>query len=472
MRPVAFEDTVKLVNDYLYGYILLYLLVGVGLVLTVYLGAPQIRHLGAIFKSLSGSRKKSKDQISSFQAFAVGVGTRVGIGNIGGVALALLLGGPGAIFWMWLIALIGMATAFSESSLAQLFKIRHRDGTFRGGPAYYMTIGLGNKTMALIFAAITVLASGVAVPMVQVNAIASVMQENHGIDPWVTALIMMFLLAPVILGGVKKVAQVAEALVPIMALLYLGLAIVVIVVNFSAAGAALGMIFKGAFGWQAGFGGGSGAFFAALLNGARRGLFSNEAGLGTAPNAAGTATTAHPVQQGLVQALGVFVDTILVCTATALLILIALPEKLVGGTADMAGSLTSNALIYVFGSWITPLVTFIIFIFVYTSSFGAYSYGQVALDYIFGDEATSMLYRTFVVIACGWAAMQSLTLVWGISDVLLGLGAIFNLYALIRLAPWTKAILKDWKSQKGSELHFQAKGNPLLPGDVPTDSWD
>ncbi|OKL49365.1 alanine/glycine:cation symporter family protein [Boudabousia marimammalium] len=464
------NETVIAVNDILYGYLLVYVLVAAGLFLTIYLGFPQFKHFPAIIRSLSGSRDGEKHEVSSFQAFAVGVGTRVGIGNIGGVALALILGGPGAIFWMWVVALLGMTTAFCESTLAQLFKVKNRDGSFRGGPSYYMTRGLSARWMGIIFAAITVLASGIAVPMVQVNAVAATLDANHGVPKWGTALIMMLLLAPVIIGGLRSVARAAEYLAPIMAFVYLALTIVVIFMNLPAAGSAIMEIFRGALGLQSGIAGVTGGIFAALLNGARRGLFSNEAGLGTAPNVAGSAAASHPVKQGWVQALGVFIDTILICTATAILILTSAPSVFVGGLeTNAAGTLTGDALIFHYGSWALPVVSLIIFIFAYTSAFGAYSYGQVALDFLTQNRAVSFVYRVVVILACGWASVQALSLVWAISDVLLGLGALFNLYAVIRLAPWVKALLADWRENPAADFH--AENNAHLPAPIKDHAW-
>ncbi|MBV7363980.1 alanine:cation symporter family protein [Actinomycetaceae bacterium TAE3-ERU4] len=464
---------VGLINDYLYGYLLVYLLLGVGVFLTFYLACPQVRLFRPIFTSLKGSKNDKNVEVSSFQAFAVGVGTRVGIGNIGGVALALILGGPGAIFWMWVVALIGMSTALAESTLAQIFKVRSGPGAFRGGPAYYISQGLNSKVLAVAFAAITVFASGIAVPMVQINALSSTLEAIHGIKPIYTAIIVVILLAPVILGGLRSIARVSEMLVPAMAIIYLTLTIVVIALNPLAALSALKTIVLSAFGVQSTFAGIGAGIFVALINGARRGLFSNEAGLGTSPNAAGTAAGSHPVNQGLVQALGVFIDTILVCTATALLILITGPDLLSGTplTPDDAGSLTAQALTHSFGAWIGPLVSLIIFIFAYTSAFGAYSYGQVSLDYLSRNKFLSWGYRVLVLIACAYGAVKSLALVWSISDIFLGLGAILNLYALIRLAPWVKVALRDWVAQgKGSEAVFKAD-KVKLPGELKSDIW-
>mgnify|MGYP002735229526 FL=1 len=338
----ALENALLWSVDMLYSWVLVFLLIGVGIGLTVYLGFPQIKNAKDIFTSIAGSRTKALQGVTSFQAFAVGIGTLVCIGIIGGVALALIMGGPGAIFWMWIIALIGMATSFVESVLAQVFKEKHSDGAFRGGPAYYMNKGLGWKVPGIIFALIAIVASGLAVPMVQINTVASTFEANHGISPMSTMIFIILLLAPVILGGIKSVARASEYLAPIMAAVYLLITFIVIIMNPVEAWNSLVWIVQSAFGLDPVVGGITGGIFVALVNGARRGLFSNEAGLGTTPHAAGSATVAHPAQQGFLQAFGVFVDTIIVCTATALLILIGgLYEP--GMAAQSAGSLTAQS---------------------------------------------------------------------------------------------------------------------------------
>ncbi len=465
------------VTNFLYSWGLVFLLIGVGVGLTIYLGAPQIRHIKAIFTSMKGSRHGAGSGISAFQAFAVGVATRVGIGNIGGVALALIMGGAGAIFWMWVVAILGMATAFAESTLAQIFKTQHTDGTFRGGPAYYLAYGAGWKKMGALFAVLTIFASGMTVPMVQINTVAATANASHGIPTWVTALIILVLIGPVIIGGVRGVARTAEYLGPILAGVYIVITVVVIVMCLvtdpGRIGEAFARIFEGAFGLRAGAGGVAGAMFTALITGGRRGLFSNEAGLGTAPNAAGAATVAHPVSQGFIQALGVFVDTIIVCTCTALLILIANPT--LPTDPNLAGALTATSVASELGSWTAPLMTFIIFIFGYTSAFGAYSYGQVCLDHMTKKPAYSIVYRIVVTLLCGLGAMAQLTLVWSLSDLMLGLAGIINLIGLIVLAKWVKGALVDWRSQREAGVEvplFVGRNNPNLPGDVTSGVWD
>ncbi|WIK65350.1 alanine/glycine:cation symporter family protein [Gleimia hominis] len=457
------ENTLMWAVDMLYSWVLLFLLIGVGLALTAYLKGVQFRHFKDMVRSLANSRTASRNGISSFQAFAVGIGTRIGIGNIGGVALALIMGGPGAIFWMWIVAAVGMASSFVESVLAQLFKVRHADGTFRGGPAYYLRQGLNCKPAAVVFAAITVLACGFAVPMVQVNTVAATFAANHGVPTYSTMLFFLLLLAPVILGGIRSVARASEYLAPIMAGAYVVITLVVLVLHPGQALAALTSIFTAAFGPTQVAGGVTGGLFVALVNGARRGLFSNEAGLGTTPNAAGAAAVDHPVQQGFLQAFGVFVDTIVVCTATALLILVS-GVYTPGMDPAAAGSLTAQAVTSSLGSWMALPMSLIIFIFGYTSAYGAYSYGQVALDSLTSNRAASWGFRVLAVAVAGLGAVVKLPVVWALSDFLLGLGGIINLVAIVVLVRWVRVALEDWEKQTqlGTRPVFNAGKYPRL----------
>lgn len=468
----ALENALMWSVDMLYSWVLVFLLIGVGIGLTVYLGFPQIKNAKDIFTSISGSRTKALQGVTSFQAFAVGIGTRVGIGNIGGVALALIMGGPGAIFWMWIIALIGMATSFVESVLAQVFKEKHWDGAFRGGPAYYMSKGLGWKIPGIIFALIAIVASGLAVPMVQINTVASTFEANHGISPMSTMIFIILLLAPVILGGIKSVARASEYLAPIMASVYILITIIVIVANPVEAWQSLVWIIKSAFGLDPVVGGITGGLFVALVNGARRGLFSNEAGLGTTPHAAGSATVAHPAQQGFIQAFGVFIDTIIVCTATALLILIGgLYEP--GMAPDLAGSLTAQSVTAEFGDWMALPMSLIVFIFGYTSAYGAYSYGQSALDHLTRNKYVSFTFRVIAVVVAGLGAIVKLPVAWALSDFLLGLGALINLVALLFLVKWVRVVLKDWNEvhKPGSDFSFKVEKYPERAKKVEKDIW-
>ena len=478
------NDLLTAASDLLFSWVLVALLIAVGLFLTVYTGAVQLRHLGAILAAVRGSRRGAHGGISSFQAFAVGLACRVGTGNIVGVALALIMGGPGAVLWMWVVSLLGTATAFTESTLAQIFKVRRADGTYRGGPAYYISRGLGLPALGGLFAVVFLIANGLAMPMVQGNAITASLTAAGGLSPQVGALIIVALTAPVLLGGLRTMARVAEYLAPVMALAYLALVLVILLTHPFEARQALDSIIMGAMGVRQGLAGVAGGLFAALLNGVRRGLFSNEAGLGGAACAAGSATVAHPVQQGFIQAFGVMVDTILICTATALAILVAGPRVYTPGTTppEAAGTLTQDAIASLVGQWSRWPMAMLIIVLAYTTIIGAFSYAQVCLDYLTDRPWVS---RALQVAAVGCAAgggLQGLTTVWPLADVLLGLGAILNLAALLLLSRWAVGALRDWESQappwrSAADQGEQASGpvfyadSPHLPTELTGQAW-
>ena len=306
----AVNSILSSLSDLLFGTVLVWVLLGAGIWFTLGTRAVQLRHMGSIARAVAGSRGGAEGGISSFQAFAVGLACRVGTGNIVGVALALVLGGPGAVLWMWLVALLGTATAFTEATAGQLFKVGRGDGTYRGGPAYYIARGLRLPVVGGVFAVLFMVANGLAMPMVQANAMTAALGAAAGLNPWWGAVIVLVLVSPVLLGGLRSIARVTEWMAPTMAVIYLLLVAVVIGLHPVQAAHAMGDILEGAFAVRAGLAGTAGGIVAAVLNGVRRGLFSNEAGLGGAACAAGSATVAHPAQQGFIQAFGVLVDTI------------------------------------------------------------------------------------------------------------------------------------------------------------------
>ena len=463
------------VSDMLYSWGLMWLLIGAGIFFTVRTGVVQVRHADAIAASVVGSRDGSHGGITSFQAFAVGLACRVGTGNIVGVALALILGGPGAVPWMWLVAILGTATAFSEATLAQLFKVRRPDGTFRGGPAYYISRGLGRPILGGVFAVVFLIANGLVMPMVQANAITASLQGAGGLSPSLGAVLVVALTAPVLLGGLRAMARVAEYLAPFMALAYLVLVLAILRTHPVQAWEALWSIIEGAVGLRQGLGGVAGGLTAALLNGVRRGLFSNEAGLGGAACAAGSATVSHPVQQGFIQAFGVVVDTLFVCTATALAILVAGPDVLHTGVS--AGTLTQDAIAHLVGEWSRWPMALLVVVLAYTTIIGAFSYAQVCLDYLTDRPGVSRALQIGAVVCAGVGSVQRLTTVWTLADVLLGLGAIINLVALVLLSRWVVGALRDWEARRGSLT--SEGGQPVFRGDsehlpapLPEGAWD
>ena len=473
------------VSDQLYGSFLAWILIAVGLYFTVRTRGVQVRLFGAMVRTVFSSRSSAhhhEEGISSFQAFAIGLASRVGTGNIVGVALAITLGGPGAVFWMWVVATVGMATGFVESTLAQVFKVRHPDGTFRGGPAYYIERGLGSRTWGCVFAVIITFVFGFAYEATQANAISSNLQDTFNVSPWVSAAFLVALTGPIIFRGIKPVARVAEVIAPVMALVYAGMALVILVLNVDAIPLAFREIFQGAFGLNQAFAGVSGGLYAAAINGIKRGLFSNEAGEGSVPNAAATATTSHPVKQGFIQSMGVFVDTIIVCTATALIVLLSGVYDPATASAGAAATLTSSSMASVLGGWTKYLMTAIIFVFAYSSLLGNYTYAEINMDFLRpskdGRPKPHYGLRTIVLVATAVGALASLDLVINLSDVAMGVMAIINIVAILALGGWAFGALRDFEAQnrafKAGEIdhiRFVATDNPHLPGELPGDVW-
>ena len=375
----------KDVNDWTTLHVLIWMLIGAGLYFTIRMRFVQIRLFGRMIRQIFDSRTSDGEGISSFQAFAIGIASRVGTGNIAGVAIAIKLGGAGAVFWMWLVAFLGMASAFVEAVLAQLFKIRWPDGTFRGGPAFYIQRGLGSRAWGVAFAVFLIFSFGISYEMVQANTIADTLDEQYGIAPWATALVLLALCAPILYGGLKRVAKISEWVAPLMAIVYIGLAVVVVAMNLDRVYPTFKAILGSAFGAHEVIGGLAGSMAAAMLNGVRRGLFSNEAGEGSAPNAASTAQVTHPAKQGLIQSMGVFVDTILVCSATAFMIFNATPGALDGywRQEDPKGAnITITAIESQLGSWVVPVMVVLICVFAGSSLIGNYAYAEVNVDFL------------------------------------------------------------------------------------------
>ena len=461
------------ISKVLYTYVLVYVLVAAGIYFTFRTSAVQFRYFGRMLKQLGNSRAGAGG-ISSFQAFCVGLASRVGTGNIAGVAIALTVGGPGAIFWMWVVALLGMATALVEATLGQIFKVRAPDGTFRGGPAFYIQRGLGSRPGGVIFAVLLVFTFGFAFNMVQANAIADVLNASHDVEIRYTTIGLVVLAAPILFGGVRRVAKVAEVVLPLMALAYVALALVIIVMNIGALPRAITEIVGGAFGMQQMAGGFTGGVAAAMLNGVKRGLFSNEAGMGSAPNVAATATVSHPIKQGLIQSLGVFVDTFIICTATAFIILVSGPEIYdPHAPTRMAGaSLTASAVAAGLGPWTTWLMTILVFVFAFSSVLGNYVYAEVNLFFLGVKERGLNIFRLAVLAAIAVGSVAKLATVWDFADISMGLMALVNLVAIVLLGNWAFAALRDFgrQSAQGRDPVFIAD-EADLPGRLDGDIW-
>jgi len=466
-------ELISTTNNWITTHILIVMLIGAGIYFTIRTGFVQIRLFGQMVKQVFDSRDVDGDGISSFQAFAIGIASRVGTGNIAGVAIAVTLGGPGAVFWMWLVAFLGMATAFIEATLAQLFKIRWHDGTFRGGPAFYIQRGLGSRTWGVVFALFLICSFGISFEMVQANTIAATLETQFKVSPWATAAILLVLCGPIVYGGLKAVAKASEIVAPLMAIVYIGLAVAVVLMNLDKVGPTFSLIVENAFGLRETLGGLAGSMSAAMMNGVRRGLFSNEAGEGSAPNAASTAHVTHPAKQGLIQSAGVFVDTILVCSATAFILFNADPEALkpYWASSDPAGAdMTITALESTLGSWAGPVMVVLICVFAGSSVIGNFAYAEVNMDFLTKGKAWGdKLLKAIVIVSIVLGSVAELKLVWNFADLTMTGMALINIVSIVMLGKWAFGALQDYLRNR--ERPFVATGNPSMPGELPTDIW-
>ena len=445
------------INDFIWTYLLIGLLIACGLWFTWKTKFIQFRMLGEMLRLLkdSGTRnndtasdevlisgKPKKKHITSFQAFAVSLATRVGTGNMAGVATAIAIGGPGACFWMWVIALIGSATAFVESTLAQLYKRPEKD-SFIGGPAYYIYKGIHSKPMAWLFAVLITLTFGLSYNSIQSNTICDAMNHAFGWNNVVVGIVLAILSLLIVFGGIQRIAKVSSILVPIMAVGYLLLALFIVFSNISVFPKVFKLIIENAFGWNQAAGGAIGA---AMMNGIKRGLFSNEAGEGSAPNVAATADVSHPVKQGLIQALGVFTDTLVVCSCTAFIILISG----LYATPDLNGiNLTQSALQSEVGNAGPVFVAIAIFLFAFSSIIGNYYYGEANIRFMTSSRWVMTIYRLCsagVVVLFG--AMASLDTVWTLGDICMAVLTLVNIIAILTLGKYVFRLADDYRKQR------------------------
>jgi AGCS family alanine or glycine:cation symporter len=372
------------------------------------------------------------------------------------------------------VAALGMATALVEATLAQTFKVPAPDGSFRGGPAYYIQRGLGSRAGGVVFAVLLIFAFGIAFEMVQANTITDVIRDDR-VGAGTLAIILIVLTAPILFGGVKRVARVAELVLPVMALTYVVLAVIILVINIGKVPGVVAGIVGSAFGVGPAAAGIAGGLTAALLNGVKRGLFSNEAGMGSAPNAAATATTRHPVDQGLIQSLGVFVDTMVICTATAIIVLLAPASVYDPGvtTATQGASLTQAAVAAQLGDWSAYLMTVLVTVFAYSSVLGNYTYAEINLTFLGAGKRVLTVFRIVVLLAIGLGAIVALDAVWAIADIAMALMALVNLVAILLLGKWAFGVLADYEAslRAGEVPRFGADDNPHLSKQLVTSVW-
>lgn len=448
-------------NDILWTYVLIAPLILLGLYFTFKTRFVQFRYIKEMFRLLTdgATSKKEKGSVSSFQAFCISTASRVGTGNLAGIAIAISVGGPGAIFWMWLIALIGSASSFVESTLAQIYKQSDGNGAYIGGPAYYMEKALNMKWMGIIFSILITICFGLVFNSVQSNTISLALNEAFGVNRILVGAILTLLTLSIIFGGIHRIAKVSEIIVPIMASAYILVALFVVITNISELPAMFALIFENAFGVKQAVGGGIGG---ALLIGIKRGLFSNEAGMGSAPNAAATANVSHPVKQGLIQTLGVFTDTIVICSCTAFIILLS-DVDLSGGLTGI--QLTQNALSSQIGSFGSIFIAICVLLFAFSSIVGNYYYGEANIEFLTKKKIYLNLYRICVAVMVLFGATVSMDIVWNLADVFMALMAITNLIAIALLGKITFKALDDYRAQKKAGIKdpvFKASSIPEL----------
>lgn len=460
------------------AYVLLTLLIFCALIYTIRTRGVQFRLFGEMFrvsferpaaakKSEAGAEtmaaSKGKRSISPIEAFLVGLASRIGTGNMAGVATAIAIGGPGSIFWMWMMALVGSANSFVECTLAQLYKVRGKD-SFIGGPAYYITKGMKKRWFAQIFAVAIILDFGFTNNLVQSNTISLAFNHAFGIDPLVMAIVLTSISLIVIFGGIQRIARVSSVVVPMMAVLYLGLAIVVVGANWRSVPSVLWLIVDSAFGGRQALGGMVGT---AIVMGLKRGLFSNEAGEGSAPNAAATAETSHPVKQGLIQTLGVYMDTLVVCTCTALIILCSG----VWQSGESGIELTQMALTEHIGSVGSTIVAIAIFFFAFSSILGNYFYGETNVYFLSQRPGVMLAYRLLLGVMVFVGSLTTLEVAWGLVDIFMAIMTICNVIALLYLGKYALRLLDDYMEQRraGKNPVFRKEAMPDIAEDL--EAW-
>ncbi len=457
-------------NNLIWGNILIYLLPLLGIFFTVSSKFVQFRYFFKMFNILRDTVHDKQGHISSFQALMLSVAGRVGGGNIAGVAVAITLGGPGAVFWMWIIGLIGMSTSFFECSLAQLYKEKDAEDScvYRGGPAYYVTKALGQRWIGVIISVLIMITFGFAFNATQSYIITTSFESTFSVPSWISGIIITFLFALAIFGGIKRITKFSEVIVPIMAVGYLLIAVVVIALNISEVPSLVGMIINEAFNPSSAIGGGIGAV---ILQGAKRGMFSNEAGLGSAPNVAAVAYVAHPVQQGIVQSFSVFIDTIILCSCTAFIILLSgIYQPGVEGIQGVL--LTQNALIEHIGPFGGYFVTIALLLFGFSSMLYNYYLAENSLNFfVKGNRTIFAIFRVIVVALIIWGSFQNLSSVFSFADLSMGLLAVINLVVIAILYKPVLQLIKGYDRQLKEGKKPVLKYNDYVEFKIDKEVW-
>ncbi len=461
------------IDGFMYTYILVFLLVAVGIWFTVRTKCVQIRYLKDMFTQLTEKKHvQGERSISSFQALMVSTASRVGTGNIAGIATAIATGGPGAVFWMWVMSIVGAASAFIESTLAQIWKVRGADGEFRGGPAYYIQQGLGKRWLGIVFAIALILCFAFGFNGLQAYNMTSALE--YYIPDYATngtaiavGLVTIVFTAFVIFGGAKRISIITSIVVPVMAIAYIALAVWTTVANLGEIPAVFALIFASAFDFQAIFGGFAGSV---VMLGIKRGLFSNEAGMGSAPNAAATASVSHPCKQGLVQSLSVYIDTLLICTCSAMMVLIFYVQNPEAAQALNGMPLVQMAVNNSVGEMGIHFITFAIFAFAFSSLIGNYFYAESNIRFIVNNKWVLLVFRVLCLAAIMYGCLNSFDLAWNLADIFMGFMAIINLVAILLLGKWALRALDDYTAQRraGKDPVFVASSIDGMPA---TECW-
>ncbi|HDT2089690.1 TPA: sodium:alanine symporter family protein [Enterobacter roggenkampii] len=464
------------INEVLWGSIMIYLLLGAGIWFTLRSGFIQFRYIRKFGRSLKNSVTPQPGGLTSFQALCTSLAARLGSGNLAGVALAISAGGPGAVFWMWMTALLGMATSFAESSLAQLYKEKDKRGQFRGGPAWYMARGLGMRWMGVLFSLFLLLAYGLIFNTVQANSVAHAMRYAFSCPEWLAGLALASIVLLTISFGLKGIARLMQWLVPIMALLWVAASLFVAALHLDQVPGVLATIVKSAFGWREVASGALGYTFSqALMAGFQRGMFSNEAGMGSTPNAAAAASSwpPHPAAQGIVQMICVFTDTIIICSASAMILLLAGPVPHASGTVGI--KLLQQALVTLTGGWGAGFVSLILILFAFSSIVVNYLYAENNLIFLKLDSRAAIgTLRLGVILMVVAGSLLSMPLVWQLADIIMALMAITNLTAILLLSPVVTLIARDYLRQRklGVPPVFDPARYPDIKAQLAPGTWD
>ncbi|MGO0713448.1 alanine/glycine:cation symporter family protein [Bacillus subtilis] len=455
-----FSNLINIPSAFIWDF-LVYILVGLGLFFTIRFGFIQFRYFIEMFR-IVGEKPVGNKGVSSMQAFFISAASRVGTGNLTGVALAIATGGPGAVFWMWVVAAVGMASSFVESTLAQLYKVRDGED-FRGGPASYIQKGLGARWLGIVFAILITVSFGLIFNAVQTNTIAGALDGAFNVNKTVAAIVLAVLTAFIIFGGLKRIVAVSQMIVPVMAGIYILIALYVVITNITAFPGVIATIVKNAFGVEQVVGGGLGSI---IIIGAKRGLFTNEAGMGSAPNAAATAHVSHPAKQGFIQTLGVFFDTFIVCTSTAFIVLLySLTPK--GDGIQV----TQAALNHHIGSWTPTFIAIAMFLFAFSSVVGNYYYGETNIEFIKTSKTWLNIYRIAVIAMVVYGCLADFQLVWDMADLFMGIMALINLIVITLLSNVAYKVYKDYAKQRkqGLDPVFKEKN---IPGLKNAETWE